>query len=104
MCNDPIQQQHDFPHKPALDIFRSRCTPLRLILKADPSLEGDIADPSACHQLGSIFKGRLAPWTTNMCLYRQGSGLEKAEKVNNLRDPIVMGGKPTLWFAPSSTF
>ena len=45
-----------------------------MVLKADPSLEGNVADgkgdPSACHQLGlylscSIFKGQLAPWTTN---------------------------------------
>ena len=42
-----------------LDIFRSRCqqmsTPFHVLLIADPSLEGDVADdkadPSACHQL-----------------------------------------------------
>ena len=56
--SDPIQQQHDFPHKPALDIFRSRCNPLHVLLKVDPSLEGDVADdkadPSVCHQLGQV--------------------------------------------------
>ena len=55
---DHIQQQHDFPHEPALAIFRST-TPLNVLLKADPSLEGDVADdkvnPSACHQLGQVF-------------------------------------------------
>ena len=55
---DPIQQQHEFSHKPGLDIFRSRCTLLIMLLKSDPSLEGDIAhdkaDPSACHQLGHV--------------------------------------------------
>ena len=62
----------------------SRCqqmsTPLHVLLKADPSLGGDVADDKAdyftCHQLSqvyvfSIFEGRLAPWTTNMCLDRQ---------------------------------
>ena len=33
-------------------------TPLHVLLKADPSLEGDVADdkadPSACHQLGQV--------------------------------------------------
>ena len=59
---DPIQQQHEFPHKPVLDIFRSRCqqmsTTLHVLLKDDPSLEGDVADdkadPSTCHQLGHV--------------------------------------------------
>ena len=58
----PIQQQHDFPHKPALDTCRSRCqqmsTPLHVPLKADPRLEGDVADdkadPSVCLQLNQI--------------------------------------------------
>ena len=54
----PIQQQHEKSHKPSLDILRSRCIPLIVLLKADPSLEGDIADekadPSACHQLGQV--------------------------------------------------
>ena len=40
---DPIQQQLEFPHKPALDIFRSGCqqmsTPHQMFLKAYPSLE-----------------------------------------------------------------
>ena len=35
---DPIQLQHEFPHKPALNIFRSRCqqmsTPHHVLLKA----------------------------------------------------------------------
>ena len=76
---DVIQQLHEFPHKPP---FRSRCqqmsTTLHVILKDDPSLEGNVADeqanPSACQQLGevscSVFKKRLAPWTTNMYLER----------------------------------
>ena len=59
---DPIQQQHDFPHKPALDTCSSRCqqmsTPLHVLLKADPRLEGDVADdkadPSVCLQLNQI--------------------------------------------------
>ena len=80
-CTDPIQQRHEFPHKPALDIFRSS-TSLHVIYKAGPSLEGDVADdkadPSVCHQLGHlrwhlsciIFDGRFASWTTNMCLDR----------------------------------
>ena len=59
---DPIQQQYDFPHKPALDTCRSRCqqmsTPLHVLLKADPHLEGDVADdkadPSVCLQLNQI--------------------------------------------------
>ena len=55
---DPIQQQHWFPHKPAFDIFRSRCIPLQVLLKANPSPEGndavDKADVSACHQLGQV--------------------------------------------------
>ena len=33
-------------------------TPLHVLLKADPSLEGNVADekadPSACHQLGQV--------------------------------------------------
>ena len=59
---DPIQQQHEFPHKPALNIFRSRwpqtSTSLHVLLKAFPCLEGDVADgkadPSACHKLGQV--------------------------------------------------
>ena len=43
---DPIQQQHDILHKPALETCRSRCqhmsTPLHVLLKSDPSLEGDV--------------------------------------------------------------
>ena len=43
---DPIQQQHDFLYKPALNTSRSRCqkmsTPLHVLLKADPRLEGDV--------------------------------------------------------------
>ena len=72
---DPIHQQHDFPHNPDLNICRSRCqqmsTPLLVFLKADPCLQGDVADdkadPLLCLQLKQIFVGR-APWTTNMCL------------------------------------
>ena len=53
-------------------------TPLHVLLKADPCIEGDVADgkadPAACHQLGQVsvlqyFQG-TAPWTTNMCLDR----------------------------------
>ena len=59
---DPIQQQHDFPHKPALDTCRPRCqkmsTPLHELLKVDPGLEGDEADdkadPLVCLQLHQI--------------------------------------------------
>ena len=52
-------------------------TPLHVLLKADLSLEGDVAydkaDPSVCHQLGQVsvlqyFEGRLAPWTPNTFL------------------------------------
>ena len=25
LCTDPIQQQHDFPHKPAIETCRSKC-------------------------------------------------------------------------------
>ena len=43
-------------------------TPLHVFLKADPSLEGNLAydeaDPSACHQLGQVS------CSTNMCLER----------------------------------
>ena len=61
-------------------------TPLHVLLLPDASLEGDIADgkadPSVCHKLASwpadlarglsccVFKGQLAPWTTNMGLDR----------------------------------
>jgi hypothetical protein len=59
---DPIQQQHDFLYKPALNTCRSRrqkmSTPLHVLLKADPLLEGDLADdkadPSVCVQLHQI--------------------------------------------------
>ena len=55
---DTIQHGHEFHHKPSLDIFRSRCTLLHVLLKADPSLEGDVADDkadsSACHQLCQV--------------------------------------------------
>ena len=59
---DPIQERHDFPHKPALDICRSRCqqksTPLHVLLKADPCLECDVANdkagPLVCLQLNQI--------------------------------------------------
>ena len=63
LCDiDPIQQQHEFPHKPALDTCRTRCqqmsTLLHVLLKADPLLEGDVADgktgSSVCHQLGQV--------------------------------------------------
>ena len=60
--NDPIQQQHEFLHTPALNIFRSGCqqmsTSLHVLLKAYPSLECNVADakadPCACHQLGQV--------------------------------------------------
>jgi hypothetical protein len=59
---DPNQQQHDFLYKPAIDPFRSRCpkmsTPLHVLLKAEPCLEGDVADDKAdtsvCVQLHQI--------------------------------------------------
>ena len=58
---DP-SQQHKFPLKPALDTCRSKCqqigTPLHVLIKADPCLEGDVADDkadlSACLQLKEI--------------------------------------------------
>ena len=44
--------------------------PLHMLIKADPSLEGNVAghkaDPSVCN----IFEGRLFPWTLTMCLDR----------------------------------
>ena len=44
---DPIQQQHDFHHKPSLDTLCSRCqqmsTHLHVLLKEDPCLEGEVA-------------------------------------------------------------
>ena len=57
---EPIQQQQTFPHKPIIDIFRSRCqqlsTPLHVLPTAYPSLEDNIVDdtvdPSVCHHLG----------------------------------------------------
>ena len=60
---DPIQQQLDFPHKPALDTSRSRgqqmSTPLHVPPKADPCLEGEVADdkadPLMCLQLNQIY-------------------------------------------------
>ena len=59
---DPIQQQHEFPDKPALNSCRFRCqqmsTPLQVLLEADPRLEGNVADdnaiPSDCYQLGQV--------------------------------------------------
>ena len=49
---DPIQQQQKFPLKPSLD------TPLHVLPKSDPCLEGDVADgktdPSACHQFVKV--------------------------------------------------
>ena len=46
-----------------------------VLLEAEPSLEGDVADgeadPPACHQLGQVsvlqYFGGTAPWTINMC-------------------------------------
>ena len=80
---DPIQQQHDFPHKPALKTCRFRCqhmsTPLHVLLKADPCLEGEVEVTKpilwcAYNLTGylscSIFQKWLAPWTNNMCLDR----------------------------------
>ena len=60
---DPIWQQHDLPHKPALNTCRSNCqqmsTPIHVLLKADPCLEDDVADdqadPLVCLQLNQIF-------------------------------------------------
>ena len=56
---DPIQQQHDFPHKPALNTCRSSCqqmsTPVHVLLKADPRFEeDDKADPLVSLQLNQI--------------------------------------------------
>ena len=80
---DPIQQQHDFPHKPTLDTCRSRCqqisTPLHVLLKADPRLEGDVADgkadPLVCLQLNQIsvlqhFSETTGSMDHQMCLDR----------------------------------
>ena len=43
----------------SLFIYITGVNPLLMLLKADPSLEGDVADdnadPSACHQLGKIY-------------------------------------------------
>ena len=48
---DPIQQQHDFPHQPALNTCRSKCqkmsTPLHGLPKADACFEGDVAGDKA---------------------------------------------------------
>ena len=60
---DPIQQQHDHPHKPALYTCRSSCkqmsTPIHVLLKAYLCLEDngadDKADPSVCLQLKQIY-------------------------------------------------
>ena len=60
---DPIPQQHDFLYKPALDTCRPRCqkmrTPLHVLLKSDPRLEGNVendkADLSVCVQLHQIY-------------------------------------------------
>ena len=57
--NDPIQQQHDIPQKSAPNTCRSRCqqmsNPFHVLFKADPCLEGDVADDkvdlSVCLQL-----------------------------------------------------
>ena len=47
----PIQRQHDFPHKPALNTCRSSgqqmSTPSHVPLKADSGLENDVADDKA---------------------------------------------------------
>ena len=56
---DPFQQQHNFSQKLPIDTGRSRChqmsTPLHVLLKGDPRLEGDVADdkadPPVCLQL-----------------------------------------------------
>ena len=59
---DPIQQQHEFPHKSALDIFRLRCTPLHVLPKTNPSLEGNVADTTklillcAIHCFAEFFR------------------------------------------------
>ena len=59
---DPIQQTHEFSHKPSLTIFRYRCqqmsTHLYVLIKAYPCFECAVADgkadPSECHQLGQV--------------------------------------------------
>ena len=52
-------------------------TPFHVFLKADPSLEGDVANEKLIllrainlYLSCSIFEGWLAPWTINMCLDR----------------------------------
>ena len=59
--NDPIQQQHDFPHKPALNTcnssYQHMSTPIYVLLKTDPCLEDDVvdkADPLVCLQLNQV--------------------------------------------------
>ena len=60
--SDLIQQHHHFPNKHALDTCRSMhqqiSSPLHVLLKADPHLEGDVADdkadPLVCLQLNQI--------------------------------------------------
>ena len=53
---EPIQQQYYVPHKPTLDTCRSRCQhmsiPLHALLKADPCIEGDVADDKADSSVG----------------------------------------------------
>ena len=59
---DPIQQQHEFPHKPAINTCWFRCqqmsTPLEVHPKLYPCLKGDVAygeaDPFVCHQLCQV--------------------------------------------------
>ena len=79
---DPIQQHHEFPHKPALDIFRSRCqqmsTPLHVHLKADPSLEGDIADdkadPSGSMHHQHVFRQARLSWKVLSIMFTLKTG------------------------------
>ena len=89
---DPIQQQHKFPHKPALNIFRSRCqqtsTSLLVLLKSYPCLEGDVADgtsdTSACNQLAQVSVLQY------FCMYSCHSGC------------TVLANRTGLWVAYNS--
>ena len=58
----PYSNNMNFSHEPALNTCWSRCQQmsicLHVLFKADPGLEGDVAqgeaDPSACLQLGQV--------------------------------------------------
>ena len=58
----PTQQQHNFPHKPAVDTcsssYQQMSATLHVLLEAELSVQGDVAvgaaDPAACHQTGQV--------------------------------------------------